>query len=1555
MGGSKKVTVGYKYYLGMHMVVCAGPVDLALGIRADNKVAWTGSVASGSIAVSAENLFGGEDGNQREGGIGGTVDFCSGGPTQTPNSYLSSKLPGGIVPAFRLVAAFVLRQCYVGMNPYLKRWSFRLQRIHTRQNGLAQWYDSKAAIVIDGTQTEVVLYVGNFTPTFNDQDEGADYIHDNTMTIGPFNAQRVELRAGDPANPGAVNVTRLDTGIVVNGTGKQLRNVDADVNPTTFPGYSPFGQVIWRGSVNGNMVLQCWDKTLNPDGITYTLGNGAVGALGPFHVVSITGQYDMNPAHIIRECLTDPDWGMGYNEADIDDVAFMAAADTLFSEGMGISLLWTSEIEIGEFITEVLKHIEASLYVDRKSGKFVLKLVRDDYDPNTLLELGEDQIDKVEDFKRAQFGELTTSVSVKYWDGVNNVEGMVSVQDIALEKMQGAAINTATVYHGFQSAALALRAAQRDLRTLSSQLCSCTIYADRTAKDLQVGDVFRLTWPDYGITKLVMRVAGIAYGDGRNNRIRINAAEDVFRLDDLPLTAVNPPAWEDPGGPAQVAARRKVYEVPYVELVQQNGVDVVTTALTTDPLHGNVGAAAGRPGAALNALLETNAGTGFEAQGILDFCPTAQLTANVDRITKLIPIDNGIDLDLVTIGTWCQIGNEIMEVEALTSSLLTVGRSVLDTVPENHLDNDYVLFWDALSGTDPTLYAQGESVDVKILTQTGSGQLALADAPTDTIVLNARAIRPYPPGNVKLNGEYFPAEVAADVVITWAHRDRLGQGTTLVDFLGGSTGPEAGTTYKIVIKDDTAYPVRTVTGISGTTYTYTSAFETADGGPFTSFTIELSSVRDGYESYQKHSITVSRPAPYLSIESFVPNFSLEQPIPILWNDNQFIVSVAGIAGDFNASAIGFYRIPEALPQTPVFLGANYDGRLGPSGDYIPKSAGFPTYDYVTRTARPLFAGGVPYDPIFTLFWPQLLGGGAASQWLITGDDQTPSIKISDTTKALSMGLNENLVAIARKANGNIVALRSGSPASFWKSTSNGLTWSNQGLTNIGAEILATYEMFEMADGSLFIPNVGRNADGNGLTWTSGLITDAPGDLTAYTSYAINDIAYDGTAIVAVAEYIQGDKYKTEVLADSPVLWLRGGEDELNVVYGHDSVAGNNARFAPGVGVTGAGVSHCPGLVGAPNQGLIGAWAYACVVDTYWEPRTPTNSAINFFNDSGDFTIEFWHSKYTLTYPSSTLPQGIITMFSQNKLLSTTGWFSQIVLLYDPFYGTLRLVIRGYSSNPALFGPIECDISGSAGVDLFDGNPHHIVVTRGTGGRVSIYVDNVVRVNRASGTISDLQSGSLAAGTIFGNVFGSNSTHYFSTIDEMALYRSELSSARVSAHYNAGLASGDARNMIFRSTDNAQTWTKIRDVAKVDDAPPGYAFAMKWDIIVPFNGGFAIYGKSDFAGAFPYVMLSTDHGLTFGTPTRLVTSDPTDNAVVIRAIASQSRVLATLTTKIVSGSHYPQFAYSTDGIHFTDFAVGSFPIGPGNLNLILAEDQDTNSFRFTETGDLRITE
>jgi len=99
-----------------------------------------GGAAGGRIRINKPNLFGGE---KREGGIVGDIDVLMGTPTQAQNDYLASRA-GADVPGYRGICSLVLRQVFLGLNPYLKPWSVRLTRILKAEDGGPQWYPEKA-------------------------------------------------------------------------------------------------------------------------------------------------------------------------------------------------------------------------------------------------------------------------------------------------------------------------------------------------------------------------------------------------------------------------------------------------------------------------------------------------------------------------------------------------------------------------------------------------------------------------------------------------------------------------------------------------------------------------------------------------------------------------------------------------------------------------------------------------------------------------------------------------------------------------------------------------------------------------------------------------------------------------------------------------------------------------------------------------------------------------------------------------------------------------------------------------------------------------------------------------------------------------------------------------------------------------------------------------------------------------------------------------------------------------------------------------------------------
>lgn len=212
-----------------------------------------------------------------------------------------------------------------------------------------------------------------------------------------------------------------------------------------------------------------------------------------------------------------------------------------------------------------------------------------------------------------------------------------------------------------------------------------------------------------------------------------------------------------------------------------------------------------------------------------------------------------------------EVIKELVAITAVDSlnGTITVNRGVLDTIPANHAAGEFLWVHQGLYGLDKEPRAVGEVVEARILPSTSQGRLALADAPTDTITLAGRMMRPYPPGNVQINGSRWPVSIgaAAELSLTWTHRDRRQQTVSLIKQDEGNIGPEAGTTYTIRIYGETDTLIRTASGITGTSYTYPSATEIADSGLGrlnTGLRVELESVRSGITSLQKWNWSIVR-------------------------------------------------------------------------------------------------------------------------------------------------------------------------------------------------------------------------------------------------------------------------------------------------------------------------------------------------------------------------------------------------------------------------------------------------------------------------------------------------------------------------------------------------------------------------------------------------------------------------------------------------------------------------------------------------------------------------
>lgn len=617
------------------------------------------------------------------------------------------------------------------------------------------------------------------------------------------------------------------------------------------PGFRGVLGFVWRGIMSANnpylkafsfvigRILKGWqdDEAWYPEKATIS------------HTVVTRTQNDINPAHIIYQCLTNTDWGMGYPISSIDDDNFRAAADALYAEGFGLSLAWHQQSTIDTFLGIIFNHIAGSLNVDPRTGKYQIHLIRQDYEIDDLPVFDDHNISELAGYQRAGWGELVNEVTVKFTDASNFEETAVTVQNIATIQAQGSIVSQSLDFQGITNASLASRVAQRELIARSAPLAKIQIKINRDAWQSLPNGVFKLTWPKLGIVAMVMRVVSVGTGTLENGTITIDAIEDVFGLPDSSYVNQQDNEWQDPLQPPAPSPQRLLTEVTYYDLA---------TTLTPadlsyiDPDDGYPMMFASRPSVvAYNYKLliddvEVDQGA---------HCVVGTVLAALAKEEFSVFEIGGGDSSQITVGEYAVINGEYVRIDAFDpiTNELTVARGTIDTIPAEHPINSLIFFGDGASASDPTASPIGAVLDAKVITRTGMGELDPSLAPVDTVTIQARHNKPFPPGKFRINGDYMPASVTDDILIEWVERNRLTQDSNLLAQDESSITPEAGTTYTIKIYDQDEILVRTLTGLTGASYTYTVVDELADcGGEQTHLRIELLAERDGVQSWQSH-------------------------------------------------------------------------------------------------------------------------------------------------------------------------------------------------------------------------------------------------------------------------------------------------------------------------------------------------------------------------------------------------------------------------------------------------------------------------------------------------------------------------------------------------------------------------------------------------------------------------------------------------------------------------------------------------------------------------------
>lgn len=624
-------------------------------------------------------------------------------------------------------------------------------------------------------------------------------------------------------------------------------------------------------------------------GIVTATFNGMVSALTPyikpwaFRIKRITSGWhggtawysakaaignDMNPAHIIYECLTNPAWGMGYASTMLDGNNFAAAADTLYAEGFGLSLLWNQQEQIKNFLQLIMSHIGGVLQVDRKTGLFKIKLLRADYTFNNLPIIDETN-SVLESMARSAWGETSNEITVSYTDGNNGKTKIATVQDLANIEIQGMIVNRKLNYPGITSDAIAQRVALRELKSASAALTKIKITTNRLAWDYLPGDVVRVKWGTIGIDA-AYRIVAIDWGTLQKGEISIDLVEDIFWLPSSSYTQQQGSGWVQPGNAPAPAPQKYFTETPYYDLARLlSEPDFATVTSTTCYLD----VYATRPSSdALDFDLWTGFGSELVERASGIHPTTAEnVSALIAEEQSVILLTDSLDSEIPGDSTPWQyaiINGEYMWITAYDNiaKTITVKRGILDTVPKSHSPGSLIyILDDTAAARDGVQYVTSDSVNIKVQTRTMRGELDINSINAEGYNFLGRQAKPYPPGKFRINGAAYPASVNGQISLTWAHRNRLTQTTVPPTYQdANSIGPES----KIIasVPTNASYIVKMYQGLSlkGTfnvsvdNYTYPLDDEIAAGGPFNPLRIRLETTLDGKLSHQAHDVSVAR-------------------------------------------------------------------------------------------------------------------------------------------------------------------------------------------------------------------------------------------------------------------------------------------------------------------------------------------------------------------------------------------------------------------------------------------------------------------------------------------------------------------------------------------------------------------------------------------------------------------------------------------------------------------------------------------------------------------------
>lgn len=660
----------------------------------------------------------------------------------------------------------------------------------------------------------------------------------NTKTAEPNGVTRIDFDdndffGGDESEGGVAGTVRF-----YSGTTTQTANAYwEDQIGETAPAYRRLCYAVLEHVYVGT------SHYLKPVGFEVSSYPNGLGVPSGHHMIGV----DCNPLCLIYEILTDRVWGACVLPSDIDTASFLAAAETAYAEGFGMSMIYNGASSARDIVAEILRHIDGVMFSDPETGLITVKLARDDYDIDTIPVFTKNDFSGPIKFSRPSWSETKNRITAG-WTNRENDYNVSPVAQVNLANVQarGGVVDAEDMdFTGFCTEAACNLAVARALRVKSYPLANLEGKLKRRAGwRLKQASVFKVVWPELGIDGVVFRASRVGYGTLNDPGVTVNAVEDIFAVGESAFTEMPPSGWVDPIGVPTSLARQKLFELPVQFTGVNSGAYVATLGSRSSGIDLGYRIYSGLASGDSNLVFRTDNDdftpsaltTSAFPNTTADRDPTGFTVTDVRHRSEIPATVTEAELlagdSIILIVS--SAGEELCAAKNFTGTAVTdVIRGVYGTQKLDHPAGATVWFLSYGFGVENATPYQTFPTTVygKLLPFNGKGSLPLASATQMSVVLTGKALKPNPPHSLAANGDETPVEfgiASAPIVFTWQWEDVVERGGRISE-----TGPvdsmvPNGGSFTLRLYRD-AVLERTVAGLTSKTWTYTEADQTADG------------------------------------------------------------------------------------------------------------------------------------------------------------------------------------------------------------------------------------------------------------------------------------------------------------------------------------------------------------------------------------------------------------------------------------------------------------------------------------------------------------------------------------------------------------------------------------------------------------------------------------------------------------------------------------------------------------------------------------------------------